>query len=412
MIMRISFSIRKYHSNVSRLKRLLFIYGAFITCFFSNFPLHAEDDITTLHANPDQESNITIKPVDNTAAIRLGNSVTIKDLIPELADKRVIYVGETHTRYDHHLLQLEIIKLIHALHPDLAIGMEYFQQPYQQYLDGYINGEIDEREMLRLTEYYERWRYDYRLYAPILRYAQEHGIPLVALNLPAEITRKVSRDGLDSLSDTQREQVPADIDRSDEAYTKRLKKIFKEHPSGQTPDFEHFLTAQLLWDEGMAQQVADYLSSNPSRRMIVLAGSGHLAYGSGIPNRVARRIPVASSLIINSWEGELDPTVADFLLLPQEQELPKAGKLGAMLDEDKANQTVKLDVCLPDSPCAKTGLKKGDQILSIDDEIIANMADLRVMMWDKRPGDEISLTIRREHWFSSEEDMTYKVTLE
>ena len=412
MIMRISFSIRKYHSNVIRTKRLLIIFWAFITCFFSNFPLYAEDDITTSHINPDQESNITIKPVDITPAIRLGNSLTIKDLVPELADKRVIYVGETHTRYDHHLLQLEIIKLIHALHPDLAIGMEYFQQPYQQYLDGYISGEVDEREMLRLTEYYERWRYDYRLYAPILRYAQEHGIPLVALNLPAEITRKVSQDGLDSLSDTQRKQVPADIDRSDEAYTKRLEKIFKEHPSGQTPNFEHFLTAQLLWDEGMAQRVADYLSSNPSRHMIVLAGSGHLAYGSGIPNRVARRIPVASSLIINNWEGELDPTVADFLLLPQEQELPKAGKLGAMLDEDKANQTVKLDVCLPDSPCAKTGLKKGDQILSIDDEIIANMADLRVMMWDKRAGDEISLTIRREHWFSSEEEMTYKVTLE
>ena len=162
----------------------------------------------------------------------------------------------------------------------------------------------------------------------------------------------------------------------------------------------------------MAQQVAEYLTANPSRRMIVLAGSGHLAYGSGIPNRVARRIPVDSSLVINSWEGELDPMVADFLLLPQEQELPKAGKLGAMLDEDKANQTVKLDVCLPDSPCAKTGLKKGDQILSIDDEIITNMADLRVMMWDKQPGDEITLTIRRKHWFAEDEELSYQVTLQ
>ena len=395
-----------------RLKLLLFLCVVFITCLFIHATAHASESASVSHDSAEENSTATTEMVDTTPALRLTNKFTIENLVPELADKRVIYVGETHTRYDHHLLQLEIIRKIHTLHPDLAIGMEYFQQPYQQYLDDYIRGEIDEREMLRRTEYYDRWRYDYRLYAPILRYAQEQSIPLVALNLPVEITQKVSRDGLDSLSETERAQVPAEIDRSDEAYAKRLEKIFKDHPSGQVPNFEHFLTSQLLWDEGMAQQVAEYLTANPSRRMIVLAGSGHLAYGSGIPNRVARRIPVDSSLVINSWEGELDPMVADFLLLPQEQELPKAGKLGAMLDEDKANQTVKLDVCLPDSPCAKTGLKKGDQILSIDDEIITNMADLRVMMWDKQPGDEITLTIRRKHWFAEDEELSYQVTLQ
>ena len=290
--------------------------------------------------------------------------------------------------------------------------MEFFQQPFQQYLDAYIQGDLDEQEMLRRTEYYDRWRYDYRLYAPILRYAREHGIPLVALNLPVEITRKVSRDGLDSLSEAQRAQIPADIDRSDEAYARRLKEIFNQHPEGQAPNFEQFLTSQLLWDEGMAQQIVDYLTRHPARRMVVLAGSGHLAYGSGIPNRVARRMPLESSLIISNWEGTLEPTVADILLLPQEQVLPKAGKLGAMLEEDKDQGLLRLDVCVADSPCSKAGLKSGDQILSIDGEAIKGMADLRVMMWDKQPGDEISLTIRRKHWFAPEEDLSYQITLQ
>jgi uncharacterized iron-regulated protein len=387
---------------------LLFTLGTYLSFIL---PLQGKEHIAP-NETATTETEVKIKPIDTTPAIHLSKAPTIKHVIPELVNKQVIYVGETHTRYDHHLIQLEIIRQLHNIHPDMSIGMEFFQQPFQQYLDAYIRGELDEREMLRSTEYYDRWRYDYRLYAPILRYAREKGIPLVALNLPVEITQKVSRGELDSLSDAERAQVPSDIDRSDKAYAERLENIFKQHPEGQAPDFEQFLTAQLLWDEGMAQRIVDYLNANPNRRMVVLAGSGHLAYGSGIPNRVARRLPVDSSLIINNWEGTLEPAVADILLLPEEQELPKAGKLGASLDEDKDKGMVKLEACLADSPCAKTGLKKGDQILSIDDEAITNMADLRVMMWDKQPGDEITLTIRRKHWFNPAEELSYQITLQ
>jgi uncharacterized iron-regulated protein len=399
----------KLDNSIRRHVRKLLIFGA---CLLIISSLQGKEHITSSHAIPLPETISSVKPIDTIPGIRLSNAPTIKSLIPELANKRVVYVGETHTRYDHHLVQLEIIRRLHALHPDLAIGMEFFQQPYQQHLDDYINGDLDEKEMLRRTEYYDRWRYDYRLYAPILRYAREQGIPLVALNLPTELTQKVSRAGLGSLNDTERAQLPDDIDRSDKTYAQRLENIFKQHPEGQAPNFEQFLTAQLLWDEGMAQQIADYLTAHPATHMVVLAGSGHLAYGSGIPNRVARRLPLDASIIINNWEGELDPGLADILLLPEEQVLPKAGKLGASLDEDKDKGMVKLAACLADSPCAQAGLKAGDQILTIDGETITNMAELRVMMWDRQPGDEISLTIRRKHWFAPAEEMSYQIILQ
>lgn len=388
---------------------LIGIIGAYLVFIL---PLQAEEEIAPHHVTPATQTNTTIMPVDKTPAIRLRDAPTIKNLIPELINNRVIYVGETHTRYDHHLIQLEIIRQVHALHPELAIGMEFFQQPFQQPLDAYIRGELDERGMLRRTEYYDRWRYDYRLYAPILRFAREQGIPLVALNLPAELTQKVSRVGLDDLSDEERAQIPDDIDRSDEAYAQRLKKIYSQHPESQAPNFEKFLTAQLLWDEGMAQAIVDYLTAHPATHMIVLAGSGHLAYGSGIPKRVSRRMPLDSSIVLNNWEDTLDPGLADIVLLPEEQVLPKAGKLGASLDEDKDQGIVRLEACLPDSPCANTDLKAGDQILSIDGEAITNMATLRVMMWDKQPGDTITLTIQRKHWFAPVEELTYQITLQ
>ncbi len=47
----------------------------------------------------------------------------------------------------------------------LLLGMEMFQRPFQGPLDDYVAGRIDEREMLRRTEYFSRWSFDYTFYA-------------------------------------------------------------------------------------------------------------------------------------------------------------------------------------------------------------------------------------------------------
>ncbi len=147
---------------------------------------------------------------DQTARVLdLGSLMNMEKLVMTLADRQVVFVGETHDRYDHHLNQLAIIQGLWEHHPDLVIGMEFFQQPFQAYLDQFIAGEIDDKELLRKTEYFDRWRYDYRLYRPILEFARSKRIPVIALNLPEEITDKVAREGLSSLSDAERARIPA-----------------------------------------------------------------------------------------------------------------------------------------------------------------------------------------------------------
>ncbi|MEW8211809.1 MAG: ChaN family lipoprotein, partial [Candidatus Thiodiazotropha taylori] len=111
------------------------------------------------------------------SVVDMSALIDVSGLIEKVSDKRVVYVGETHDQYQHHLNQLAIIKGLHAKHPDLAIGLEFFFQPYQNVLDQYIAGEIDEADLLRGTDYFNRWRFDYRLYRPIFSFAREHGIP-------------------------------------------------------------------------------------------------------------------------------------------------------------------------------------------------------------------------------------------
>jgi uncharacterized iron-regulated protein len=109
-----------------------------------------------------------------------GDGRSFDQLLSALDGKRVIFVGESHDRYDHHLNQLAVIRGLHERGADLAIGTEFFQEPFQPDLDEYVAGRIDEKTLLRKTEYFERWRFDYRLYRDIVTYARDKGIPLRA----------------------------------------------------------------------------------------------------------------------------------------------------------------------------------------------------------------------------------------
>ncbi len=355
----------------------------------------------------EQEDSQTIAA---TPALDLKALSDLDTVIARLADTRVVFVGEQHDRYEHHLTQLEIIRRLQQRHPQLAIGMEVFQQPFQPYLDAYVAGEISEEELLRNTEYYSRWGLDFRLYAPILRYARDQRLPVVALNLPREVTRQVGQGGIESLGEQDRAQLPAEIDRSDTDYEQRLSQVFGRHPHGTGQSFEHFLEVQLLWDEGMAQRAADYLKAHPQQRMVVLAGNGHLAYGSGIPQRLLRRLPASSAIVLNGWQGGIEARLADFLLFPEVQSLPPAGRLGAMLDEQ--GDRLSVAACEPDSPCQVVGLKPGDRLVSIDGQTITGLTDLKLALWDKQPGDRVTLGVRRKRWIFPRKALTVDVELQ
>lgn len=332
-------------------------------------------------------------------------------LISKLMDRRVVFVGEQHDRYEDHLNQLAIIEGLHAGGKSLAIGLEFFQQPFQQDVDDYIEGKIDEADFLRRTQYFDRWRFDYRLYRPILRFAREHRIPVIALNLEAELTRKVGDVGIDGLSEAERARIPAEMDRDDPAYRDRIEAVFRHHPADHQRNFEHFFEVQLLWDEGMAERAADYLAENPDRTLVVLSGGGHVEYGQGIPKRLMRRQRVPMAIVLNGHGREPDGAVADFFLYPPEVELPQSGLMGVMLSTEDEGEGIRVDGFAEESGAKAAGLQAGDRIVRIGRHPIAGYADVRIAMIDARPDDLVSVKVIREHMLGSDEHKTFEVRL-
>jgi uncharacterized iron-regulated protein len=234
-------------------------------------------------------------------------------VLTNLAQAKVVYLGEIHDAVADHQGQLQIIQALfqqnkHQQNGGMAIALEMFQRPYQPLLDQYLAGKITESELQKRSEYDQRWGFPWEYYAPILRFAKAHQLPLIALNVPTEITRKVVKEGLESLTATDRQWIPpeSEIRTDNPAYQQMIQTVYEQIHQGRSvsSSFNRFFLAQVLWDETMAQVVTDFLEAQPNHQVIVLAGDGHVVYGYGIPSRVARRMGgiVQRSVIVNPDE--------------------------------------------------------------------------------------------------------------
>lgn len=227
--------------------------------------------------------------------------LTVAEVIPgdhdlsQIKQNDVIYLGENHGHQSHHQQQLEIITQLHQNSDNLAIAMEMFQRPFQSILDSYLKNTIAEAELKQQTEYETRWGFDWEFYAPVLRFAKSNQIPLIALNTPTEITRKVAELGIDRLEGSDFRYIPprSEIKLDPQVYRQRLTDIYQQHVEdgrGNSKDADNFFAAQVLWDETMAEAIALYYLKDPQSQIVVLVGKAHVMYDYAIPDRVDRRI--------------------------------------------------------------------------------------------------------------------------
>ena len=215
-----------------------------------------------------------------------GTATTLSSLIDELNGVRVVYVGENHTDPAHHQIQLDVLRALAEVRPGVSVGMEMFDRSYQPVLDQWSDGLLEQDEFVKKTHWYANWRYPYELYAELLDFIKTKKIRLVALNLPFHIPPKIRIGGIDSLVGCDAGYLPKEIDTTNPAHRAYLEDIFKQHHGRVGDSFENFYQAQCVWEDVMAESVAEHLEGD---RMVVLAGNGHIIRKFGVPNRVFKR---------------------------------------------------------------------------------------------------------------------------
>ena len=337
-----------------------------------------------------------------------GKELNRQELLHFLKNIRIIYIGESHTNLLHHQIQLDIIKGLEEYFPgNIVVGMEMFDRPFQSDLDRWSRGAFDEKSFQKV--WYKNWDEDFAYYKDILYFIREKGIPLIALNISDEIVHLVAQTDTEELSEDVRKKLP-DIDTTDPYHRKILEAIYQGHIPGKG-HFDHFYQTMLLWDETMAESIEDYLtrSEGLGKKMVVLAGSGHLRYGFGIPRRVFRRLPEPYTIIlpytIEIPEGKeyllMDVTIpdvplyiADFVWATGYEDLEtKQVRLGVGIEPSEKG--VQIRTVEPESAAAKAGIKVGDVLTLLDGEPIQEPFDLIYAVRQRQPGGRISFQVYR-----------------
>jgi uncharacterized iron-regulated protein len=219
-----------------------------------------------------------------THALRVEDltTVDIRTMIDEIGTVPIVFVGERHDAYEHHRVQLEVIKGLKAKGKSLVIGMEMFEGASQKALDAWSAGRMTTNEFKNVYQW--NWRnVPYWLYGDIFSYARENHIPIIALNAPREIVTKVSRQGLSSLTDADKRLLPLEVDADvSETYLDFMRSSYWSH--GRTSDnFRSICEAQMLRNRVMASRIRDYHQQYPQSVIIVIAGGGHAREKGGIP---------------------------------------------------------------------------------------------------------------------------------
>lgn len=254
-------------------------------------------------------------PTVSLVDAKTGKPIDVDQLLAALRTKRVVYVGERHDEPADHAVQYSILKQLYRYEPSLAIGMEMFQVPFQEPLHKWSAGLIDESVLRRETEYDKRWGFDFSMYRPILEFARSHGIEVVALNAPQELSFAVAKNGLASLTPEQAAQLP-DLDLHDEQHRALFDAEFDVGDHAAQDAVDQYYAAQVVWDETMGSRVAEALArSDGPAKMIVFAGRVHVKFGLGIPERAAKRGAAPYAVVLPVTEEELESE----LKLPPDQ---------------------------------------------------------------------------------------------
>jgi len=226
-----------------------------------------------------------------------GKIISFEELIARLKEKRLVFVGEVHSSAEDHLIEVQILQALMVRKPRPDVAMEFFQVPQQQAIECYFQGKIKETQFLKEAHWRRNWGFPYRFYRPLILATREHNRNLFAINVPRKIVKKVARTGLDNLSPQERNQIARHIDLTNREHRAFLKKVFSQHAHGDLSNFEYFYQAQCVWEDSMAEHIAELLDKQQGP-LLVFAGKGHILNRYGIPDRVIRRISVSTAIVV------------------------------------------------------------------------------------------------------------------
>lgn len=256
--------------------------------------------------------------------------IGLKKLIQKASGYNVIFFGEHHNNLFHHQVELKLLKELCKKNKKITLSMEMFEKDTQKTLNDYLMSKISQKEFLQNSR---PWRNYKEAYAPLILFAKEYKIKVIAANIPRKIASLYRRESnFKSISQKERSFLPAKIYiQEDPLYKTLFYKTLRSVKMGKNHFMEKndkmlfaFFKAQCLKDSTMAESIAMYLQKNKGHTVLHLNGDFHSRYFLGTVKRLQILMPNLKILVIAPFKSKEDKflkkvksniKVADFLLI-------------------------------------------------------------------------------------------------
>lgn len=352
-----------------------------------------------------REAPLALDVITDTAT---GAALGPAELAAQLSDVRLLFVGENHTSAEFHDVQLRVIEALHATGRRVIVGLEMYPTSEQAFLDEWCDGLLTEEGFLRLSRWYRNWGYNWRYYRDIFLFARDHRIRLAAVNAPREVVAAVRTRGFDKLTPEEAAFIPSRIALDSADHRLLVKAFFAEaagmHAAMAADMFEGLYRAQCTWDATMGYNAVRALeaAADPGAVMVVLIGSGHVAYGLGAERQAALHFKGRTASLIptpvTDAEGRrvtVRASYANFIWGVPYEASTRYPALGASFRDATERTPFTVINVEPRSPAAAAGLQVGDELRSMDGVDTPDREVVNRLMAGKRWGDTADLVVRR-----------------
>lgn len=356
------------------------------------------------------------------------SAVEIEELTSRLAEADVVLLGEEHTAMDQKILHARLVEGMAATGRKIVLAMEFFQRSDDAVLEQWVRGEIDERELLEATGWYERGGYRWEYYRPVMEVARAHKMAVIGANVSRDIPRMVNRSGLEGLSEEQAAEIGVVTTDGSPQHRYLISRYFGDTVAMLPPGwFENMYAAQCLWDVVMARSIL--AEAAPDTTVVLVVGSGHIAYGLGIPRRLdderdaaglpRLRIATFCPATAPAPDPEGEPSghpmgggghgagenagapaqfalsLADYVgAFPDRGGIEAFPTVGLKLKEDDDGRPV-VSMVWPDTLAEDVGFESGDRIVDVNGVVPEGLDELRFLIAEIAWGERLGLRVQR-----------------
>ena len=187
-----------------------------------------------------------VKPEDYRIYRSDGTPATWEDVAAAMKAAHVVFVGELHNDPVSHKVEQEVLQRWFSAHgAAAALSLEMFSRDVQYIVDEYLAGQITDAHFQQSSSPWSNYPTDYR---PLVEFARENDLAVIAANAPrryANLVTRVGRDALPRLSDQARGYLaPLPYGGASERYTEQWNKVMADAMAAMSAAAEEEVEAE------------------------------------------------------------------------------------------------------------------------------------------------------------------------